>query len=504
MKYELEIFERIIKGDLSPFADGIEKPLKYNVALKEMNTTCFNYIIASFKKHQNNLKLTDKKVVSSLHPLADKLITPQQNLFQAADIENIAPNAFKVLNIKKQNVVHVSYSRQPNKVCIYIKEHRNCNDIPNHEAKYYYYNDLLKKSSESIKLNIKKTVFEIPSEENIQQYIHNQQQAVINLCWQLMKIINPTQKKDIYKIATDFSDTEILNLTYTYLEDLIRFIEKHYLKYIDENIQIPHRSALIKVNNITEKLELVKPALLKSDIDEKLLKIIFVPFLKLSAITLEERITYKDLIYFNIYLTSFYEKANNNIEFTDDIVLGTLKEINYNSMDVFNYCIENIIKNAKTHEDVSEKINFFYHKLKLVNQRQCKTQLSFNSNLPSLKHQVIGWIEEEINYLTKKIELDTKQQQPNLFTQLDKPKLQSGLSVAQLAYFFKLQVDAGIITHKNQRDIFRHIAESYQTSKVHDISSESVGSKFYNVESSTADAVKENIIKLLNIINSKK
>lgn len=503
MKYELEIFERIIKGDLSPFADGIEKPLKYNTALKEMNTTCFNYIIASFKKHQNNLKLVDKKVVSSLHPLADKLITPQQNLFQAADIENIAPNAFKVLNVKKQNVVNVSYSRQPNKVCIYIKEQRNCNDIPNHEAKYYYYSDLLKKSSESIKLNIKKTVFEIPSEENIQQYIHNQQQAVINLCWQLMKIINPAQKTDIYKIATEFSDTDILNLTYTYLEDLIRFIEKHYLKYIDENIQIPHRSALIKVNNIVEKLGLVKPALLKSEIDERLLKIIFVPFLKLSAITLEERITYKDLIYFNIYLTSFYEKVTNNHEFTDDTVMGILKEINYNSIEVFNYSIDRIIKNSDSHEDIAAKIDFFYHKLKLVNQRQCKTQLSFNTNLPSLKHQVIGWLEEEINYLTKKHQLNTQQQQPNLFSQLDKPKLQSGLSVAQLAYFFKLQVDAGIIPHKNQRDIFRHIAESYQTSKVHEISAESVGSKFYNAESSTSDAIKSLLIKMLNSVNIK-
>jgi len=71
-----------------------------------------------------------------------------------------------------------------------------------------------------------------------------------------------------------------------------------------------------------------------------------------------------------------------------------------------------------------------------------------------------------------------------------------------LAYFFKLQVDAGIITHKNQRDIFRHIADNYQTSKVHDISAESVGSKFYNAELSSKDSIKNFIIKILNSINS--
>lgn len=501
MKYELEIFERIIKGDLSPFADGLDEPMKYNRALKENNNSCFNFIVASFKKTDNKLILSDKKVMSSLHPLADVLVTPQQNLFQTADIENIAPNAFKLLAVKKQKVVNISYSRHPNKVCIYIKEIRDCNDIPCNEAKYYYYNDILKKSLEAIKQNIKNAVFQFQTDECIQQYIHKQQQAVINLCWQLMKLINPNQKKGIYKTATEFTDSDILNLTYIYLEDLIRFIEKNYLKHIDENIQIPNRSALIKVNKTIEKLEIVKPILLKSEIDPELLKIIFIPLLKLSAITIEERITYKELIYFNIYLTSFYEKVNDELMFTDETILSLGKEINYNSIEMFNFYINRVIVKANKHEELSEKIDFFYHKLKINNQKHCKTRLSYNSNLPSLKQQIITWLEEEINYLTKKVQLNSQQQHPNLFTQLEKPKIQSGLSVAQLAYFFKLQVEVGIITNKNKREIFRHIAESHQTSKVSDISVESLGSKFYNVDSSTISVLKERIIAMLNLLN---
>ncbi|MEO6301601.1 MAG: hypothetical protein ABIP51_00385 [Bacteroidia bacterium] len=476
--------------------------MKYNLALKENNGSCFNFIVASFKKKQSKLILSDKKTVSSLHPLVDKLITPQQNLFETADIDNIAPNAIKQLGIKKHNIVSISYSKQPNKVCIFIKEIRSCDDIPKNEAKYYHYNNLLKKSSEEIKLNIKNTVFQLTTIECIQQYIHKQQQAVINLCWQLMKLIAPIQKNNIYKTATTFTDADILNLTYIYLENLIRFIEKHYLKHIDENIQIPNRSALLKVNNTHEKLVIVKPILLKSAIDPILLKIIFVPFLKLSAITLEERITYKELIYFNTYLTSFYEMVNDSHIFTNESILFLAKEINYNSIELFNYSINTISVAANKIEVLAEKVDFLYHKLKMVNQKQHKTILSFNSNLPSLKQQIIGWLEEEINYLTKKMQLLTIEQQPSLFNEFEKPKIQSGLSVAQLAYFFKLQVDASIITHKNQRDIFRHIAENYQTSKANEISAESLSNKFYNAESSTMNVLKDYLFQMIKLINA--
>lgn len=502
MNYELTIFERIIGGDLSPFADGLDDPLKYNHAIKLKHNSCFNFVIACFRKSQNKLVLTDKKVMSSMHPLVNKLITPQQNLFQVADIENIAPNAFKLLGIKKQNIVHISYSKQPNKICIYIKEVRNCSEINPQEAKFYYYNDILKEAVDSIKQNIKKSVFQFQDSVHIEHYIHKIQQAVINLRFQILKLIEPKREGDIYKLTTDFNDIDIFSLTYTYLEDLLCFIEKHYLKYIDENIQIPYRSELLETYGITEKLDIVKPLLLNSNIDTQLMKIIFVPFLKLSAITLEERISYKELIYLNVYLMAFYEKITDDFVFTEESVLQLIIDLNYNTIEMFNVFINKIIQASNAYESIHEKLDFLFHYLKIVNQKHCRTKLFYNSNLPSLKYQIIGWIEEEINYLTKKTQLQSQQQQPNLFTQLEKTKIQSGLSVAQLAYFFKLQVDAGIITQKNQSDIFRHITDNYQTSKVHEISLDSVKNKFYNIEQSTIDVIKDKIIDILNQLKS--
>ncbi len=501
MKYELEIFDRIISGNLSPFADGLDDPLKFNKAIKEKNESCFNYIVGSFKKSGNKFVLLDKKVVSSLHPLVEKLITPQQNLFKVADLEIIAPDAYKILQLKKQNIVSVSYSRQPNKTVIFIKETRNCDEIPYNEAKYYYYNNLLKEEVLRIKKTIKESVFGYASSEDIEQYIHKQQHALINLCFQLMKVLDSEKQNDIYKPASSFTDIDILNNVFISLEELLRFFEKNYLKYIDGNIQIPYRSALVKIYEIDEKLEVVKSTLLNSEISPILLKCIYVPFLKLSAITIEERISYKELIYFNTYLTAFYDEIENSEQaITESRIKEILYEVNFNSIDFFNFEIQAIQLTSNQYDSISEKIDYYYHCLKTVNQRHCKLHIAFSPELNSLKQQLIFWIEEEISYLNKKIALNKPEQKVNLFSDIEKVKLQSGLTVAQLAFFFKLQADVGIISHKIQRDIFRHIAENYQTSKVVDISQDSIKNRYYNIDNSVIEVLKEKIIQILNQI----
>ena len=79
-------------------------------------------------------------------------------------------------------------------------------------------------------------------------------------------------------------------------------------------------------------------------------------------------------------------------------------------------------------------------------------------------------------------------------------KIESGLSVAQIAVFYKLQMDTGVITHKAARDVVHHISENYRTSKTHTISSESIRTKFYTYDDAAIEAVKDKIIAMLNRI----
>lgn len=501
MKYEFEIFERIIFGDLSPFSQSHADFRKYSLLLKEKHESCYNVIIANFKKSGNKFTLLNKKVISSLHPFAGKVVNPQRELFQNMNLEELSPEVYKLLALKKSSVINISYSNLPNKTSLSIKESRKCEDIPGIEARYYYYNDLLKEEVIRIKENIKKTILDSPSVEAIEHHIHKLQQALVNLSFQVIKFFNPKQQNDIYKIADEFTDTDILNLCFINLEDLMRFFEKNYLNYINQDILIPYRSALMKIYNIHEKLELVKPVILNLE-DSALLKIIYVPILKLSNVSIEDRMTYKDLIYFTAYLNAFHEEIKENPELSSFDIIELLYRVNYNSIEFQNYKTKKFKQEAEKREEISEKIDYLYHCLKSISQRNCKVNIAFDCDLPSIKDQLISWVEEEITYLNKKLQLSLKPQALNLFSDEEKVKLQSGLTVSQLAFFYRLQSEVGIISHKILRDIFRHISESYQTSKVTDISIESIKNKYYQVDNGTIEVIKDKVIEILNQIKS--
>jgi hypothetical protein len=145
-----------------------------------------------------------------------------------------------------------------------------------------------------------------------------------------------------------------------------------------------------------------------------------------------------------------------------------------------------------------ESLELLYKQLKKFNQHNSKTKKSFIDKLPEIKVQICNWIEEEIEFINRKRNLENTQQGP--FKTLQPiNKILLGLSVAQISYFVNILMKTGIIKHANQRDVFRMIAENFKTNGTDNISIDSLSSKFYNVETSTKNAIKEKIIELLNL-----
>lgn len=266
---------------------------------------------------------------------------------------------------------------------------------------------------------------------------------------------------------------------------------------------MPYRSALLKRYKLAPKLEQVKSEILKANLNQDLLKAVYVPFLKLSSITLEERISYKELIYLNTYLQAFYdEMQRRNEPITEAVVFEILYRVNYNSSDLFFYKTSLFNAQVALKESIPEKIDFLYHCLKLVSQCQCKVNIAFDPALPSLKDQLTGWLEEEINYLNKKLLLQNRTQTQNLFSEEEKAKIDYGLTVAQLALFYRLQADVGIIKHKAPGEIFAHISNNCRSQNTSEISQSSVKNKYYSIDTPSIQVVKDKVIEMLNQLKS--
>ncbi len=498
MPYEFDLFDKIIYDESRSFVIQGRNLTIYQEALKKKQDPCYNVIVANFKKGNKGLVLNNKREICSLHPEIESINKLQLSLFQNDISEVIDKKALKSLKIKETDILNYSFIKGAQGPTLYVKVKGTCETFDALTAKYYYYNSLLKTEVIRIKKSITDQVFQFKASEEIEQYIHIQQQALIQICFRLIKILDPDKNHDIYKSSGEIKETAILYLTYIALEDILRFIETSFLKYIDKNIQIPFRSALIKTYRINEKLELVKESLLSSEIDQELIQIIYAPFSQLSDITLQERITYRELLYFNSFLTAFYEEIKEAGTISQSQAIHLLHEFNFNCTSLIDYKISLIKEHIGKLEAYSRQVDYLYHCLKIANQRRCKLNMAYIPDLPSLKEQLVTWIEEEINYLAKKVNLSSKPH--DLFNQenLSNVKIESGVSVSQLSYFFRLVSEVGIINHSNQSDIIRFVADSFQTPKTKDISMDSVRNKFYNVDDATISALKDFTIKILN------
>ncbi|MCD6065868.1 MAG: hypothetical protein K0S33_694 [Bacteroidetes bacterium] len=497
MEYELHLFEALVNGPM-PSILPIEEGTSYRSVLNKKHGSCEHVTVATFGRSGRKFVLKEKSIINSLNPSYED-ISSQTNLFENVPADHLAREVLALLHIDKSNVKSVEVENKQGKSIVRIRQKIQCESLPEVEARYYYYCDVMRNEILRIKRHIQTAVFEFRTPKEIELYVHNMQQSLISLCFRALRQLLPGDQSTIYKTSTEFTDTDILKSCFISLERILRFLEKHYLKYVDENIQIPFRSSLIKTYRIAEKLELVKSALLSCGIDLALLRIIYVPLLKLNSISLKDRITYHELIYANTYLDAFYHEIKGSgsglglKQITDVLYL-----INYNSLDLQLYEVAAIKSSLDAVSGVTEKIDYLYHRLKLINQRSCRINIKFDPGLPSLKEQLSTWIEEEITYLNKHLLLEAKQAPINLFTETEKPKLQSVYTVAQLALFYRLQADAGIITNKLQTDIFKHIADNYKTSRTMDISPDSVKNRFYNIDHTAIEAVKEKTIELLN------
>jgi hypothetical protein len=77
-------------------------------------------------------------------------------------------------------------------------------------------------------------------------------------------------------------------------------------------------------------------------------------------------------------------------------------------------------------------------------------------------------------------------------------KLNTSLSVAQLACLLRLLHEENILCHPNQTEALQFFARHFATDRTDQISSVSLRTKYYNVDRSTAESVKDLLFQMVN------
>ena len=355
--------------------------------------------------------------------------------------------------------------------------------------------ELLTDQNEQIIKHYRQKIYLLKSKSKIEHFINTQHKAIENIADQLSRLINATTIIDLHTCSSEQSQTDSLKTIYKSLEKLVRYIEQEFNFYLDKNLNIPCISGLLLNYNLQNSSN---NFLKLESIDSRLIEIAVLPNNRLSILTAKDSLTYNEFYYCLEYRATLQYFSKSSVNIASEDLAKHLFAQNLNTLSFFDYETDQIVNKLEQLEDPSEKLKMLYRELKKYNQRQFPTSSIYNGTLPNIKQQIVAWIEEEIDYHLRIINL----QKPSVIIPNEnviRSKIVSGISVAQLSYTFNLLSQVGVINERNQMDIFRFIADNFKTKSAEQISINSIKTKSYNVESSTKAAVREKMIAILNL-----
>jgi hypothetical protein len=283
--------------------------------------------------------------------------------------------------------------------------------------------------------------------------------------------------------------SEILS-AYHHISELLDFIHKHFNRFISRHRPMARHHAYTALNELREAKALIETQIPAST-NPQLEHLLFTPFN--TFINCNAKRTWHLLYYCQHIYTEFKQLPTNSPLIEEDII-WTLFKLNYNSHSFYTF-ITGYIRSLNNHN----YLEYLYTLQCKVRQTVLRTHLAFEATEPALNKLLENWLKEEIDYL-KNISL-IRGQSGLENNNLTNKKVLAHLSVAELAYLFKILAETNLLAVPNHSQFFESLTQTYRTKNSDHISSNSIRAKFYKPEPGVRNAVKKHLIKLLNHIN---
>lgn len=354
--------------------------------------------------------------------------------------------------------------------------------------------ELLQHEIERAKRAFIKESFSLKKDKHIEVYIQHHQGAIIHL-WDSL----PS-----YSEASTPLNKQALQLLHFKLGELLSFVEKHFSRYFDLAAKIPESYRSISVKDFSEKLPVLASKLRDKGLRVSVINLMTEP-LKDFVENDEVKISFRKLIYLKELYNEILELSESEVESkeVEKMVCTTMIYMNYNSPKFLTHCAKIIKEAYQAKSTLTGQLEKLSHYLKLINQQQEKPGFSLKYSQKSLKVQLSEWVIEEIIFLERKQQLSFGFKIDKTEAAMQKGfKIMTESSVPQVAYFVRILMETGLIKNQSTIDVIRFFSTYIRTSRVESISADSFRSKFYNTEQTAKDAVKDDVLKLLNHIKN--
>ena len=328
-------------------------------------------------------------------------------------------------------------------------------------------------------------LIEKPNVMDKEQYVKVNQTLLIRI---LDKLFAYSQTKPLNE-----NILHLYNTISQHLQSTLDFVEDFFSNYFDHNEKVPEPYIGIAKENIKKQVKQLKHIVSKQESTDTFLTNLLLDSIQQLLGDESIIITYSQLSYHKILLN---ELLSQKVIQSPHSIIEALYYLNYNEDNFITYEYEWLKELTAELPTNQEKIAALRFEQKKINQLPLKPNCCYNPNMPPLKEQINGWIDEEVKFL-ENVQLPEKVGDK---LNENEDKIHTSLSVAKLAVLLRLLVIDKIIINRTVAPMLRVAAKIFTTLQKDDISFGSLETKYHAPDKATINAVKDLLFKWINIL----
>jgi len=349
----------------------------------------------------------------------------------------------------------------------------------------------IKEETNRIKDNFSQASFKLDKKSQLKKYIRFHQQAIVRLEGYLLHYAEPEK---ITRASEELDKATLCRYLYFCLEELLSFVGRHFPEYFDREMWIPDSYQVILEHQLKQNINMLEDGLSALGIDKELCAFALHPINEFLLNTSHNEVTYRKVIYIKEVEQSIMNLIQSSPEDPKVSLQWLLIENNFNSLRYFQYCTQQIDSYINETDVEIERLDRLAFVQKLIYQAPVKPGFGYEPNLKSLQTQLSDWLAQEIGYLESR---GLRLAEP---TNVDQPatgmKIQTDLSVPQLAYLLRVFIETKVFQINIVAVILRFIPAIFQSKRSSKIGLPSLSNQYYKPESSTKKAVRDLLIRL--------
>jgi hypothetical protein len=320
------------------------------------------------------------------------------------------------------------------------------------------------------------------SESMIRKYVHTCQEKITVLCndvpfsWLEVETAAPAEFEEWRYLCNDICHQ---------LENLIFYLMLTYAKYYNKMATTPNVYRELMRQRIAPGLSLIRNWFRETDESCGELQQMILSLYDAFDPQLNNRMNYYQLDFLRELqqaLLKHWSLEDNTLDH------GTLQQLlftlNFNSTDYYHYCTSYISQQLLELPDVHTQLDLLSFIHKTLSQLPVKPGLAYSYDSPSIISLLKEWLLVETKYLHsgRKRSADGKKK---LSTLPENFKLQTSLTLPELAALFRILKEAGVVENRNMQDVFRLISLCFSIQKKEAFEGNLFQSYYYHISSET-------------------